>query len=440
MVASLTRRVTALLQRYDWNIEYFKGFILGLVWLGLYRRESRYEAFLDIETGSLSKADNQLLDDYAAELVSSILAGRYRFSPGCRVDTSLFESNYKKASRLFQWASGVYMACRIMDVMVEDGDLAPEELDGYIMDRIAEAAFPFLDKNFAEEFFTEVVASRLSSEECMDLLVKLRGDLPQTIRDITAASQAAREDDQRIADTDNNALPRIDGPILSVHGFLAGITDSKAINDWVDHLLPVVMGGDRKRRVLQLEHLLQYAEKALGKEFFMEHRGKFWLISETRPYLRTLVALAEAYKVVFKREQAVTCYEKSLRLCESDNLGCRYLLAELYLELQYIDKAIELIGAYEDDESAMFGFTYVAALFAKYGDSGKALNALKQAHKSNPHVVDFLLGKVVLPERFPEYYAPGDIDEAIIYVGSNQLLWRNISGLIEWLNRCRGSL
>ena len=38
---ALPRKVAEVLKKYGWDIEYFKGFILGLVCLDLYRENSR---------------------------------------------------------------------------------------------------------------------------------------------------------------------------------------------------------------------------------------------------------------------------------------------------------------------------------------------------------------------------------------------------------------
>ena len=423
-----TRYISSLLKKHGWDVEYFKGFILGLVWLRLYHKESRYDAFLDLEAGSLTKDENTLLDTYAQNLESDIHANRYRFSPGCKVHQNTLSANYKKDSKLFQWASGVYMACRIMEVMVEDGDVQAQDADAYMMDRIAESVFPFLDKEFALGYFSEVNEEKIDAEICIDLLTRLRKDLPKIINDLSDLSQFEMNNDEPYDDA-----PQIVGPIDSVHSYFAGVKDSDAIASLADHMLPVIMEGNKKQRIKQLEELLSYARKGVGESFFEENRGEFWSIMETRPYMRVLTALAEAYKCVLKREKAISCYKQALELCREDNLGARYLLAELYLEQHDIDSAIALIHQFKNDKSAMLKYTYVVAQYLKQSDSCAAINALKDAHASNAYVISFLIGDLALPTEPPEYYSIGDESEAIIYCHHNKLLWRNTQGLLVWV-------
>ncbi|WP_054112761.1 tetratricopeptide repeat protein [Marinagarivorans algicola] len=430
---TLVRQVSVLLKKHGWDIEYFKGFVLGLVWLDLFREHSRYEAFLDLPENALNKDENALLGAYALQLSNDILMERFRFSAGCSVDKSSLSANYKKSNKLFQWASGVHMACRIVEVMIEDGDLVEDENSSYLLARIGENVYPLLDKDFAIDFFSELNECKINEAGCIDLLVRLRSDLPKLIRDITLSSQMLT---QTTSDYDHQEeYHRIDSsaPIGNIHGYFATLTDEADINDCIDDLLPSVMMGNKSERIKNVEALLKYAEKALGEDFFVDNKGYFWGLIETRTYMRTLTALAEVYKVAMQREKAVECYEKSLSLCKEDNLGARYLLADLYLELRRADDALKLIEQFKDDAGAMMLFTKALALFIKYGDSPKAAIGLKEAVESNEFIALMLVGKMALPKKPPEYYGLGDENEAALYVMHNRLLWINSPGAIDWL-------
>lgn len=428
---ALTRKVAALLNSHGWDVEYFKGFILGLVWLDLYRENSRYEAFLDLPEGTLNSEDNSLLEQFASKISDEIELERFRFSAGCKVNTENFAANYRKESKLHQWASGVHMACRILEVMIDDGDIAPDENINYLLERIAETVYPFLEKKFAKEFFSELNERRIPPSECAELLARLRTDLPKLIRDITISSQMISH--SPIGDDNLEREESFQGPIGNIHSYFAGLNDPMVINDRVDRLLPVVMDEAKSSRVKNVEILHRYAERALGAEFFEENAGMFWGLIETRTYMRVLTALAEAYRTSMQREKAVDCYEKSLELCADDNLGARYLLADLYMELRRVDDALALIDRFDSDRGAMMIFTKALALFMKLGDSPKARAGLKAAIKSNLHIVPMLLNQLPMPTELPGYYSPGGEDEAALYVAENRLLWRNSAGAMEWL-------
>ncbi len=424
---ALPRKVSEVLNKYGWDIEYFKGFILGLVWLDLFRENSRYEAFLDIAAGALSEQEDEVLGEYALYISHEIEMERYRFSAGCKVNEKSFAANYRKEHKLFQWACGVNMACRILEVMLEDGDVERESANLYILDKIAETVFPFLDKQFALDFFSEINEAKMTTGECLPLLVKLRNDLPSMIRDITLSSQMISE----IPTFDDDDEP-FDGPIGNIHGHFIGVTNIYDVNDVVDDLLPRVMAGNKTERLKNVKALLGYSEKALGEEFFVQNKGHFWGVHESRTYMRVLTALAEVYRSTLQGEKAIECYEKSLELCEHDNLGARYLLADLYMELRRVDDALALIAKFKD-ASAMMLFTKALALFLKMGYSSEAKKGLKAAMKSNGFVVPMLLDIIPIPKELPEYYGLGDENEAILYVAHNRLLWRNTPGALEWL-------
>ena len=175
------------------------------------------------------------------------------------------------------------------------------------------------------------------------------------------------------------------------------------------------------------------AKRILGDEMIAESTGHFWLIIETRSYMRVLMALAEAYTAALQRQRAVACYEQALLLCPSDNLGARYLLCELYLTLQQASKAIALIDQFNFDDGTQFKFSYVIALFMLDGVSDKVRKALIRAHRANSHVIPLLLQQQAMPKTSPEYYSDGDFNEAVIYAENNLLLWRNVPNLLSWL-------
>lgn len=429
---ALVRQVGELLKKHGWDVEYFKGFILGLVWLDLFREHSRYEAFLDLPEGSLNKDDNAILGAYALQLSDDILMERFRFSAGCNVDETSLAANYKKSSKLFQWASGVHMACRIVEVMIDDGDLVEDENSSYLMARIGENVYPFLDKNFAIDFFSELNECQMKADDCLYLLKRLRADLPKQIRDITLSSQMLSQAPLEGSEDDFEPY-EMSGPVGNIHGYFATLKGEMEINECIDDLLPRVMTGNKADRLKNVEALLKYAEKALGEEFFEQNKGYFWGLIETRTYMRTLAALAEVYSATMQREKAVACYEKSLSLCKEDNLGARYLLADLYMELRRADDALKLIAHFKDDTGAMMLFTKALALFLKYGDDKKSIAGLKGAIKSNKFIVPMLLGRTPLPAQLPDYYGLGDESEAALYVAHNRLLWNNSPGALEWL-------
>ena len=69
---------------------------------------------------------------------------------------------------------------------------------------------------------------------------------------------------------------------------------------------------------------LAAGERAVGRRVFVEDAGDFWLIFETRPYMRARAALAATLWRLGRREEAVEHQRELLRLNPRDNQGLRY--------------------------------------------------------------------------------------------------------------------
>src|SRR5690606_28996638 len=91
------------------------------------------------------------------------------------------------------------------------------------------------------------------------------------------------------------------------------------------------------RKALDKEH------KKLDKRLFKEQSGHFWLIFETRPFMRAKYSYAEMLWLAGKTKEAITELEEMLTLNEMDNLGARYLLLSAYLEIKKLQEARQLL-------------------------------------------------------------------------------------------------
>jgi len=68
-----------------------------------------------------------------------------------------------------------------------------------------------------------------------------------------------------------------------------------------------------------LERGVVAGERAVGRRVFVEDAGDFWLIFETRPYMRARAALAATLWRLGRREEAVCHQRELLRLNPRDN-------------------------------------------------------------------------------------------------------------------------
>jgi len=184
--------------------------------------------------------------------------------------------------------------------------------------------------------------------------------------------------------------------------------------------------------VYQLLHQAVIAgEKDLGEAFFQENTGHFWMMTETRPYMRAKAELAAVLDHLDDKSQAITHYEELLELNPHDNQGVRYQLLPVYLEEGEYKKAEELLHQYDGDIAASFLFNDVLLHYFRDGLTSETKNLLKKADKQNPYVKDYLTGKKAVPKHAYDYIGIGDETEAAAYAQENIHLWKEAKPLIE---------
>ena len=195
--------------------------------------------------------------------------------------------------------------------------------------------------------------------------------------------------------------------------------------------------GDQSRSPTEaLAHYVEAtgaAERGLGPDIFRDGVGDFWLIYETRPYMRARLGLAECLWVLGRHDEAIGHFQGLLRLNPGDNQGIRYRLATALLELGRDDETEVLLRQYDDEGSADWAFNRALLAFRKHGDSPEALSALTLAKSANKHVLPFLSGEKFIPMDLPSTIGMGDPSEAVSYAAGNLRASRATPGAIPWL-------
>lgn len=178
--------------------------------------------------------------------------------------------------------------------------------------------------------------------------------------------------------------------------------------------------------------------KALGEESFEQDAGHFWGLIETRPYMRARHELALALWQTGETQEALAHYQELLRLNPNDNQGIRYLLADALLELGRDEDVARLVKQYEEDGSASWAWSTALLSFRRNGDCAASRKALAEAIENNPHVAPYLIGQKALPD-LPDYYSPGEEDEAICYMFGARAAWNGTKDAKAWVEACLGS-
>jgi tetratricopeptide (TPR) repeat protein len=189
-----------------------------------------------------------------------------------------------------------------------------------------------------------------------------------------------------------------------------------------------------KEAIELYEKAVKAGEADLGEEFFRENEGHFWGMTESRPYMRAKVYLAEALWAEGRENEAIQHYQDCLRLNPNDNQGVRDPLLSCLLIKNDLEGVEKILKQYKDDCSASHAYSKALFLFKKYGaESKKAAKQIALAEEENPFIPDYLLGKKKLPKEMPSSYIMGGKEEAQIYVYESYRAWTETPGAIAWL-------
>jgi tetratricopeptide (TPR) repeat protein len=204
--------------------------------------------------------------------------------------------------------------------------------------------------------------------------------------------------------------------------------------DCVDALVVMVDLDARTRRemIVGLQKAVEAGERSLGAKFIRENKGHFWMLLETRPYMRALELLARALSNAGINADAIRIYEKMLELNPNDNQGVRDPLLGLYLAVSDLAGAGRLLKKYKEDSMANFAWGRVLERLLA-ADRAGAQAALKKARAANPFVELYLTARKPLPEDPPEMYSPGSEEEAVLCLNNLGVAWAEHKEAAFWL-------
>ncbi|MFR5859339.1 MAG: tetratricopeptide repeat protein [Clostridia bacterium] len=195
--------------------------------------------------------------------------------------------------------------------------------------------------------------------------------------------------------------------------------------------------------------ILEKEEKNLKNDGIWEDEsiGDFWLIAETRPYMRLYNSYVDSLIVTRKFRKAAAESEKMLQLCENDNLGIRYRLMHIYAYLEEDAAAQRLYRQYEEENCTMF-LLPLAVLYYKLDDLKTAAGYLKQLFQVNPECKIFFALQDVEPEKIEEVinasmdklaetggYKPGSLEEFLVITQEEQYLYESEASFWIWAMR-----
>jgi tetratricopeptide (TPR) repeat protein len=202
-------------------------------------------------------------------------------------------------------------------------------------------------------------------------------------------------------------------------------------------LLAAIAGGPRDELIEEFQQILVTGETDLGKRFFQENNGGFWLLIETRPYMRARARLAELLQDAGRIDEAISHFEAMLQLNPNDNQGVRYTLMCCYLQRGKLEASRILFRRY-NEETALWLWSRVLERYLAT-ELPEAIDLLAKARKENRYFEEYLTKRRALPKDPPPYYSPGSISEAVVCIVTIGKAWTQYPEALMWLNKHPGS-
>lgn len=177
-----------------------------------------------------------------------------------------------------------------------------------------------------------------------------------------------------------------------------------------------------------LEKGYETAKTYLGTDCFIENKGHFWGMIETRPYMRIKLALAQEYFAQENIAEGVEHLKEMLDLNPNDNQGVRLNYSTILLREQDFVAFEDLLSKYPEDGSPEWLHNLLLFNLKTEKDIKVIKESIEEAKTSNPNILTFLM-------EGPEALAEGDLDLESDYItvgGKEEALFYVLDALDIW--------
>lgn len=186
--------------------------------------------------------------------------------------------------------------------------------------------------------------------------------------------------------------------------------------------------------ILYFKNGVDIGRRIFANTYFKENIGNFWLIQETRPFMRCLRAYADCLSDLGRFRESVEVFEEMIKLNPNDNQGVRDQLLIYSIKINDFNKFRKYDKMYKDDHGACMSFNRALFAFKTEGSSSNSNGLLNRAIRANKHIIPKLISKTPQLE-IPEVYGVGDVDEAKYYTFFAHKIWHETDHAIEWIKR-----
>jgi len=324
----------------------------------------------------------------------------------CKLSPTDFEGSLAKDAPLPQWCDGIIAGLKLIDKRTLNKS-QKEELKKSLSTFTAFLSYNQLKQRFdafgGQWQQTALGVRRVFVYEICDLLNTLRF-----------------ADDDFIDNEDDDP-------------FFAPEQDEQNIE--LEEMLDFALYNDSAEAHTLLEALIESFELKMGKAFFKENTGHFWLMHDTRPYMQLRSRRAGIKFDNGQVKSATQELQALITLNPNDNQALRFPLTSWLAILADWPALQQLLALFPEEESIPMLAANALMWFALNGDSAEARRAKKVMHQANKHVIKYLTGQKTFKQP-SESYQPGQTSEAEMYIAQYaKEAWRSVPGALFWLRR-----
>ena len=174
--------------------------------------------------------------------------------------------------------------------------------------------------------------------------------------------------------------------------------------------------------------------KKFGAKYFKENKGHFWLLHETRPFMRCLYFHANCLYEMNKTQESIEVFEEMIELNPNDNQGVRDQLLLYLIEVEDKNKFIKYDKQYKNDQMTFALFNRALFAFINEGETKNSETLLRKALLQNKYVAKKVISKS--DSIFEsDGYTLGSEEEADYYLSHSKRIWESKLGAKDWLKR-----
>lgn len=199
--------------------------------------------------------------------------------------------------------------------------------------------------------------------------------------------------------------------------------------------------GDVEERehiaVVFYEKGMLIGRRLFGGDFLARHKGHYWYIHETRPYMRSMYQYADCLYFIGRIDEAMAIQEELIELQPADPTGARDTLL-LYLAARGpVKKFKKYDKLFAEDAGTMLQLHRALFAFRQEGESAEANRLLQSALVQNKHLAKLMLSRKPI-YLSTQHFVLGNESEAEFIAEKAREVWASVPGALDWLKKHSG--